>query len=137
NDAFVAELDNSTWTTQNRDIEAVDNFAYDGRYDPISINSIGNLSMSAMNSTGTTYDGATVLLDAEVAFEPNRDHKLYLSIFDQGDHALDSAAFVDNIRFKQVDRPVVECQAGASTKKQLTPVILLPGVSGTQMLNNG
>ena len=50
--------------------------------------------MSADESVGTTYDGATPLLSASTPIDAGA-HSLYLSIFDQGDHILDSAVFVD------------------------------------------
>ncbi len=135
NDGFVAELDQSTWTTNNRSISAPDNFAFDDRGNVISINSTGVTSMSDLNSAGTTYDGATVLLQAATLLAPNTDHKLYLSIFDQGDHVLDSAVFVDNIRLESVSNPEINCIPGATSKTRI-PVILLPGVGGTKLNNH-
>ena len=46
---------------------------------------------------GTTFDGATRLLRASTKITPGR-HRLYLSIFDQGDRIYDSAVFLDNLR---------------------------------------
>ncbi len=91
NDAFVAELDNSTWTTDFSAIVAPNNFAFDATGNVISVNTA---SMSAGEAAGTTYDGATPLLSASTPVAPGV-HQLYLSIFDQGDHILDSAVFVD------------------------------------------
>jgi len=135
NDAFIAELDQSTWTTQNRTINAPNNFAFDDQGNVISINSTGDTSMSAQNSAGTTYDGATVLLHAATPITPDTDHKLYLSIFDQGDHVLDSATFVDNIRMETVLVPEVQCVPGATSTTR-TPLIFVPGMGGSQFYNN-
>ncbi|MBN1312825.1 MAG: choice-of-anchor L domain-containing protein [Anaerolineae bacterium] len=134
NDAFIAELDQSTWTTQNRSISAPNNFAFDDQGNVISINSTGDTSMSAQNSVGTTYDGATVLLHAATPITPDTTHKLYLSIFDQGDHVLDSAVFVDNIRMETVLVPEVQCVPGATSTAR-TPLIFVPGMGGSELDN--
>jgi uncharacterized repeat protein (TIGR01451 family) len=96
NDAFIAELDSSTWTTSGSTITAPNNFAFDPSGDVISVNSSGVTSMTAGNASGTTYDGATPLLSAATPITAGA-HSLYLSIFDQGDNFLDSAVFVDNV----------------------------------------
>jgi Bacterial Ig domain/PKD domain len=113
NDGFIAELDTSTWTTAGSDITAPDNFAFDTTGAVISINSTGATGMSLANAAGTTYDGATALLQASTQTTPG-SHSLYLSIFDQGDQAWDSAAFIDNIRFAAVANPSVSCAEGAA-----------------------
>ncbi len=94
NDAFIAELDTSSWSTSGSDITAPDNFAFDPDGNVISINAAGAASMSVEDANGTTYDGATPLLGASKAITAGA-HSLYLSIFDQGDHIYDSAVFVD------------------------------------------
>src|SRR4029077_14891224 len=111
NDGFIAELDSSTWSTSGSDITAPDNFAFDTTNSVISINSTGATGMTAANAVGTTYDGATTLLQASTQATPGA-HSLYLSVFDQGDHVLYSAAFVDNIRFATVADPSVSCAEG-------------------------
>jgi hypothetical protein len=62
NDAFIAELDNTSWTTSGSQISAPDNFAFDVEGHPVTINSTGVTAMSELNASNTTYDGATVLL---------------------------------------------------------------------------
>lgn len=96
NDTFIAELDNSNWTTSNSEISAPNNFAFDQDGEVISINSAGPTSVSEAEAAGTTYDAATRVLTARTPITPGA-HSLYLSIFDQGDNAFDSAAFVDNL----------------------------------------
>jgi uncharacterized repeat protein (TIGR01451 family)/uncharacterized repeat protein (TIGR02543 family) len=96
NDAFIAELDTSDWTTSGSAITAPHNFAFDPGHNEISINAAGAASMSAANASGTTYDGATPLLSASTPITPG-PHSLYLSIFDQGDHLYDSAVFLDRL----------------------------------------
>jgi hypothetical protein len=114
NDAFVAELDTSNWTTDatTAEVTAPNNFAFDPDGNPITVNAAGVTSMTAGNAIGTTYDGATPLLNAStpVASGP---HSLYLSIFDQGDDIYDSAVFLDNVRF--ANRPAGTCVAGATS----------------------
>ena len=122
NDAFIAELDSSTWTTAGSTITAPNNFAFDTSGNVVSINSTGATAMSAANAGGTTYDGATTLLSASAVAAPG-PHTLYLSIFDQGDTAFDSAAFVDNVRFINVANPSTDCVAGATPVDPNTPPV--------------
>ena len=70
NDAFIAELGTSTWTTSGSTISAPDNFAFDPSGDVISINSSGNTAMSDTEASGTTYDGATPRLSAATQVTP-------------------------------------------------------------------
>jgi len=109
NDAFIAELDNSNWTTSGSSISAPNNFAFDPSGDVISINSSGVANMTAANSAGTTYDAGTQLLAAKTPITPGT-HSLYLSIFDQGDNILDSAVFLDNLDL--YSSPAGDCQEG-------------------------
>ncbi len=115
NDAFIAELDTSDWTTAGSTITAPHNFAFDTLGHVVSINSSGPLAMSPANAAGTTYDGATPLLSASTQITPGA-HTLYLSIFDQGDQIYDSAAFVDNVVVGFVPNPEVNCVPGAHPK---------------------
>jgi hypothetical protein len=104
NDAFIAELDTSTWTTTSETIDeqtkttiiAPDNYAFDQQGNVISINATGYSSVSAANALGTTYDSATPLLRASTQVTPGV-HSLYLSIFDQVDTDFDSAVFIDSL----------------------------------------
>ena len=112
NDAFIAELNASTWTTSGSTISAPNNFAFDPSHDVISINSTGATAMTEANANGTTYDGATALLSAATPIA-GAANTLYLSIFDQGDGAYDSAVFVDNVRFLTVANVATDCVAGA------------------------
>jgi hypothetical protein len=111
-DGFVAELDQTSWmTTGTNTVNAPDNFAFDGAHDVISSRSQGLASLSADAASGTTYDGATRVLTASTPVTPGL-HTLYLSIFDQGDHLVDSAAFVDNLRLGRVADPTTQCRQG-------------------------
>lgn len=115
NDAFIAELDTSDWTTSTNDIMAPHNFAFDPAGKEISINAAGNTSMTG-DPNGTTYDGATPVLTAAHTVTPG-PHSLYLSIFDQGDHRFDSAVFLDNFVIGHAPNPDVQCAPGAAPKR--------------------
>ncbi len=111
NDAFIAELDNSTWNTSGSTINAPDNFAFDPDGKVISINSTGATSVTAAAAAGTTYDAATPRLQAKTSITPGT-HSLYLSIFDQGDRIYDSAVFIDNLNLFSA-ASAQKCQEGA------------------------
>ncbi|QDO89906.1 hypothetical protein FNH13_17540 [Ornithinimicrobium ciconiae] len=122
NDAFVAELDTSTWTTDDSLISAPDNFAFDAAGEVVSINSTGVGGMSGTNGLGTAFDGtagsgdsnggATVRLSASTQVTPG-NHSVYFSIFDQADHIFDSAVFLDNLIVGYTPDPEVDCAPGA------------------------
>jgi pimeloyl-ACP methyl ester carboxylesterase len=112
NDAFIAELDKSTWTTSGSTITAPDNFAFDPKGNPITINAAGVTSMTAEEASDTTYDGATPLLTAVTPITPG-SHSIYLSIFDQGDQIYDSAVMLDNLRLGTVANVAKDCVPGA------------------------
>jgi uncharacterized repeat protein (TIGR02543 family) len=123
NDAFVAELDTSDWVTDSTSatapVTAPHNFAFDQNGNPITINAAGAATMTVLDAAGTTYDGATPLLQASTPVSPGA-HSLYLSIFDQGDGILDSAVFVDNVRFS--NRPTGTCVPGATAGEVLAVI---------------
>jgi len=103
NDAFVAELDRTTWDTRpvgDPSLETDRNFATDTKGNRISVNAVGDASVTAARAKGTTYDGATRLLRASTRVTPG-GHKLYLSLFDQGDRQYDSAVFIDGLSFRR------------------------------------
>ena len=72
------------------------------------MNAVGDARVSARRAKGTTYDAATRLLRASTRVKPG-GHKLYLSLFDQGDRQYDSAVFVDGLSFRRS----ASCQNGA------------------------
>lgn len=108
NDAFIAELDQSTWTISGSDISAPDNFAFDEAGNALSVNSV---SFSDASNTQLEYDGSTRLLGAASPVTPGQ-HTLYLSIFDAGDHVYDSAAFIDRLRAST--ETAASCAPGAA-----------------------
>ena len=115
NDAFIAEIDETTWDTRpvgTPDIEADRNFATDVDGNRISVNATGDANVTADRAKGTTYDGATRRLRASTRITPG-GHRLYLSIFDQGDRQYDSAVFVDRLSF----RKAASCENGAVSEE--------------------
>ena len=111
NDGFIAEIDETTWDTNtigSPTVTAPRNFAFGPEGRLITVNGAGATSVNAANAKGTTYDGATRVLRASTRTTPGK-HRLYLSIFDQGDREFDSAVFVD--RMTLTDRAT--CQSGA------------------------
>ncbi len=111
NDAFIAEVDQTTWDTRpvgDPTVEADRNFATDTKGNRISVNGVGDASVTKARAKGTTYDGATRRLRASTRITPG-GHRLYLSIFDQGDRQYDSAVFVDRLSF----RKAAVCENGA------------------------
>jgi Bacterial Ig-like domain (group 1) len=120
NDGFVAELDNSTWTTSGSAITAPNNFAFDSSGNVVSVNSTGVGGLSPANGAGTAFDstggdpqgGATTVLHAATQITAGA-HSLYFSIFDQGDQIYDSAVFLDNLAVGFVPNPSVNCAPGA------------------------
>jgi len=117
NDAFIAELDTTTWDTAGSTITAPDNFAFDTSNNVISVNtSFATPATAVGNAAGTTYDGATPVLSAAHAVTPGA-HSVYFSIFDQGDRILDSAVFLDNLQVGFVPDPTTQCVPGAQLKR--------------------
>jgi len=109
NDAFIAELDKTTWDSSRNNpvIESPRNFARDSRGNPIRVNTVGNARVKRRHARGTTYDAATRTLRAQRPVTRGK-HTLFLSIFDQGDRQFDSAVFLDGLKFR--DRS--NCRSG-------------------------
>ncbi len=104
NDGFVALLDSTTWSADlTGDIAAPDNFAFDQDGHLISVNTTTFTDTEGVGADGsdTPYHGTTPLLTARRSVTPGA-HTLTLALFDQGDHVLDSAVFLDNLRFTNV-----------------------------------
>ena len=102
NDAFIAELDKTTWDSKRDDpiVDSPRNFAKTADGDPIRVNKVGDARVKRRWARGTTYDAATRTLRARTSVTPNKKHSLFLSIFDQGDRQYDSAVFLDGLKFK-------------------------------------
>jgi hypothetical protein len=107
NDTFVALLNGS-------------NIAFDTMSNPIDVNTNFGFDPSNPNpNTGTTYDGTTGLLEAAGPVVGGSTNTLVLRIEDQGDSILDSAVFLDKLRFVFTDD---NCAPGA---QQVEPVLTL------------
>jgi hypothetical protein len=98
NDAFIAEVDTSNWTTSGSSVSAPNDFATHTGAEGVNVNGVGPVAVSAAEASDTTYDAATGLVTTKTPITPGA-HTIFLSIFDQGDRIFDSAAFVDNLRF--------------------------------------
>jgi hypothetical protein len=108
NDAFIAEVDSTTWRVEaGGAISRPNDFAVSPGGNPISINGLGETAVSAEEAAGTYFDAATGLITTKTPITPGH-HVIYLSIFDASDSAWDSAAFVDNLRF--VAESAATCQ---------------------------
>ncbi len=137
NDAFIAQVDRSDWTTSGSDIIKPGDFATtaDGR--PVSVNGVGPIAVFESEAAGTTYDAATGRVTTKTPITPGA-HAVVLSIFDQSDGVYDSAVFLDNLRFVTEDaatcRPpqVAETPAPApATPPAANPPAAPPAPSNT------
>ena len=87
----------------------------------MSVNSTGIGGLTPADGAGTAFDStgsdpqgaATGLLHAAHQITAGA-HSVYFSIFDQGDHNYDSAAFLDNLVVGFVPNPSVNCAPGAT-----------------------
>jgi hypothetical protein len=111
NDAVVAEMDATTWTSTGSTISAPGNFAALPDGQPLTIKATGFAAMSPAQAAGTPYGAATALLHAHITVSAGATHTLYLSLFDQGDSAVDSAVFIDDLT---LSTPAVNCAASLS-----------------------
>jgi hypothetical protein len=99
NDAFIAEIDTDDWNNDTpKAIFRPHDFAADPAGAPVSVNGVGPTAMLVSEATGTVFNAATGLVTTKQQITPG-DHSLYFSIFDASDHILDSAVFLDNLRF--------------------------------------
>jgi hypothetical protein len=122
NDAFIAELTTSSWTTVGSTISAPDNFASSPFGQPLTINSGGPAAMSPAEAAGTPYGAGTSLLHAQILVGAAAGQRLlFLSLFDHGDRASDSAALVDNLR---LTTPPGACANGLTS---LGPSVAITG----------
>ena len=99
NDAFMAELDTTTWRADDtsNDIIAPNDFATKVGV-PVSVNGVGPTAVSNAEAAATTFDAATGLVTSKTPVTPG-SHSLYLSVFDQGDHIYDSVVMLDRLGF--------------------------------------
>lgn len=103
NDAFIAEVDSSTWSVaEGGELSRPNDFASSLEGTPISVNGVGPAAVTPQEAEGTYFDAATGLITTKTPIAPGA-HSIYLSIFDASDKIYDSAAFLDNLRFINED----------------------------------
>ena len=126
NDAFLAELDRTSFqAAADGSVSAPDNFAFDTAGNLVSVNTA---EFSAAEAAGTTYDGATPRLRASTPITPG-GHTIFLSLFDQGDAVVDSAVFVDAMRFESASAEA--CRRGATADVTAPAVTLTSPAPGS------
>ena len=97
NDAFLAELDTSSWVMSGNTITAPHNFALDSEGGVVSVNGTFFDPGRVIVGGGWEYDGSTARLTARTPITPGA-HSIFLSVFDANDSLLDSGALIDNLR---------------------------------------
>ncbi|HEY6780874.1 MAG TPA: choice-of-anchor L domain-containing protein [Thermoleophilaceae bacterium] len=118
NDAFVAELDKTTWTTDAaNEIVVPDDFATKAGGKPVSVNGVGPTAVNEAEAEGTTFDAATGLVISKTPVTPGA-HSVYLSIFDQTDNIYDSLVMLDRLAFLT--------ESATTCKPPEVPVIVPP-----------
>ena len=118
NDAFIAELDTTQWTTSGSTISRPGDFATNTGAAPVSVNGVGPVAVTEAEAAGTTYDAATGRVNTKSAIAPGA-HAVFLSIFDQGDAIYDSAVFLDRLSFITEDPST--CRPPRSPRPRLRP----------------
>jgi hypothetical protein len=129
NDAFIAEVGSSNWTTSGSNITGLqNNLARDELGNPVTINATGDVSVSPERAFGTTYDAATHALRGQGPIpaidQADGSVNLFLSILDQGDNIYDSAVFVDNLFVE--DR--VPCPFGSAAIDPNAPETIIESI---------
>lgn len=108
NDAFLIETPSSTFTISGSDIVAPNNVATDPSGELVTVNTVGAVGMSAANSIGTTYDGATEMFTTLAPIPPEANTvTIVFSVMDLGDSIYDTTVFLDNFRFSDVESPIL------------------------------
>jgi hypothetical protein len=119
NDAFIAEIDSSSWSVgEGGELARSNDFASSPEATPISVNGVGPTAVTPEEAEGTYFDAATGLITTKAPITAGA-HSIYLSIFDASDKALDSAVFLDNLRFVNEDPST--CRPPNSAELQAPP----------------
>jgi hypothetical protein len=99
NDAFIAELDTTNWSVSaSGDLTRPNDFAASPAGNAVSVNGAGPTAMFPAEAEGTYFNGATGLVTTKTPVTPG-PHTIYLSMFDASDGFVDSAVFLDRLRF--------------------------------------
>jgi murein DD-endopeptidase MepM/ murein hydrolase activator NlpD len=108
NDAFLIETPSSTFTISGSDIVAPNNVATDPSGELVTVNTVGAVGMSAANSMGTTYDGATETFTTLAPIPSGANTvTIVFSVMDLGDSIYDTTVFLDNFRFSDIESPIL------------------------------
>lgn len=128
NDAFVIELDNSTWAMNGTTLVAPGNLAVDATGQPVTINTTGATGMTSQEANGTSYGGATSTLRYRVIVSPGQ-HSLYYSIFDVSDAIYDSTIVADNVSLGKLAGGICELDQAvlAECNGKTATIIAVPG----------
>ena len=103
NDAFIAEVDSTSWAVEDGGgLIRPNDFAASPAGEPISVNGLGETAVNEAEAEGTYFDAATGLITTKTPISPGA-HSIYLSIFDASDPIYDSAVLLDNLRFINED----------------------------------
>lgn len=109
NDAFLAEINESSFTLQSDGtVIAPNNFAVGPDGEPTTVKGSGT---STDNSLGTTYDGGSPILRATTPITPGAQ-SIFLTVYDAGDAIYDTTVLVDNIKARDV--PASDCKVGSA-----------------------
>jgi hypothetical protein len=135
NDAFIAEIDSSTWSVgEGGELARSTDFASSPESTPISVNGVGPTAVTPGEAEGTYFDAATGLITTKAPITPGA-HSIYLSIFDASDKILDSAVFLDNLRF--VNEDPSSCRPPNSAELQAPPAGSPPPPSPSNQFSVG
>lgn len=119
NDAFIAEIDTSSWSVgEGGELARPNDFASSLEGTPISVNGVGPAAVTPEEAEGTYFDAATGLITTKTPISAG-PHTIYLSIFDASDGIYDSAVFLDNLRF--VNEDASTCRPPTSAELKAPP----------------
>ena len=133
-DAFIAELDASTWTAFGGKIEAPLSFARTPADTPVTARNAA-LFMTAEGALGTAFDRATPIWQAVADVRSGERHTLYLTVLDGIDSERDSAVLIDRLAFGT--REDGACALGPTLVTQIfadEPRTVIGGANGYRIL---
>lgn len=134
-DAFIAELDSSSWTAVDGDIDAPLSFAVTPTGDVVTVGN-AELFMTTDGALGTAFDRATPIWQAWTTVRSGEKHTIYLTLFDGVDSERDSAVFIDRLAFGTSEDGAT-CTPGSTLVAQVfadQPVSVVGGANGYRIL---
>jgi hypothetical protein len=127
NDAFFAEIDSTSWSVADGgQLTRPNDFAVSAAGNPISVNGVGDTAMLSSEASGTYFNAATGLITTKTPITPG-PHAIYLSVFDASDSILDSAVFLDDLRFIAEDPSTCKPPTGQQIAPPPPPTPPAPG----------